>query len=265
MSRKYFSFVLSVVTVVVIGFAATAQAGFIYTFDGLTAGIKLVPQDSWAESSTSGRNHWGVATGDASWAGNYAEQTSTGVAVAVHACSLGLLDNVSFDVSCEVRAQGTTYEGYLQFFYNSGTGDNFLTLGVDNGSGLYWKWNSNAATYIAASYVTAPTADSRVRVGYAFTALGGNSWSVQPYYQNITASGLLTNAGLPVTVNNFQPSTGTLPEGTMPWTAYQIVAYSNTGNRLDNINVTQVPEPSTLALLTAGLVGLLAYAWRKRK
>ena len=29
--------------------------------------------------------------------------------------------------------------------------------------------------------------------------------------------------------------------------------------------VKAVPEPSTIALLTTGLLGLLAYAWRKRK
>jgi hypothetical protein len=34
---------------------------------------------------------------------------------------------------------------------------------------------------------------------------------------------------------------------------------------IDNLSISQVPEPSTLALLSAGLVGLLAYAWRKRK
>ncbi len=37
---------------------------------------------------------------------------------------------------------------------------------------------------------------------------------------------------------------------------------------LDNYSVVDpkvIPEPSTLALLAAGLVGLLAYAWRKRK
>ncbi|MBN1394179.1 MAG: PEP-CTERM sorting domain-containing protein [Pirellulales bacterium] len=34
---------------------------------------------------------------------------------------------------------------------------------------------------------------------------------------------------------------------------------------LDNITVSIVPEPSALALLACGLIGLLAYAWRKRK
>lgn len=33
----------------------------------------------------------------------------------------------------------------------------------------------------------------------------------------------------------------------------------------DNISVSIVPEPSTMALLACGLVGLLAYAWRKRR
>jgi hypothetical protein len=31
------------------------------------------------------------------------------------------------------------------------------------------------------------------------------------------------------------------------------------------MNVSTVPEPSALVLLAAGLIGLLAYAWRKRK
>ena len=34
---------------------------------------------------------------------------------------------------------------------------------------------------------------------------------------------------------------------------------------LDSVSVTVIPEPGTLALLATGLIGLLCYAWRKRK
>jgi hypothetical protein len=34
---------------------------------------------------------------------------------------------------------------------------------------------------------------------------------------------------------------------------------------LDNLRIAGVPEPNTLVLLAMGLLGLLAYAWRKRK
>ena len=31
------------------------------------------------------------------------------------------------------------------------------------------------------------------------------------------------------------------------------------------LDISSVPEPSAIALLATGLVGLLAYAWRKRR
>jgi len=37
------------------------------------------------------------------------------------------------------------------------------------------------------------------------------------------------------------------------------------GSGADYLRVTSIPEPSTVMLFVSGLVGLLAYAWRKRK
>ena len=39
----------------------------------------------------------------------------------------------------------------------------------------------------------------------------------------------------------------------------------NHGLCLDSVSVVEIPEPGTLALLATGLIGLLCYAWRKRK
>ena len=44
------------------------------------------------------------------------------------------------------------------------------------------------------------------------------------------------------------------------------VSHMDKGEQLTaTITETTVPEPSTLVLLALGLIGLLAYAWRKRR
>ncbi|MBU4273257.1 MAG: PEP-CTERM sorting domain-containing protein [Planctomycetes bacterium] len=40
---------------------------------------------------------------------------------------------------------------------------------------------------------------------------------------------------------------------------------ADTSTTIDAVSITTIPEPSALALLVTGLVGLLCYAWRKRK
>ena len=57
--------------------------------------------------------------------------------------------------------------------------------------------------------------------------------------------------------------------------AYDATQYNNlglghltmagSGGSFDNLVVSNVPEPGALVLLATGLIGLLAYAWRKRK
>jgi len=43
------------------------------------------------------------------------------------------------------------------------------------------------------------------------------------------------------------------------------IGYTAGGGRVFNVTIGEVPEPSTLVLLGMGLMGLVCYAWRKRK
>jgi hypothetical protein len=72
--------------------------------------------------------------------------------------------------------------------------------------------------------------------------------------------------------NVWQPWTYTYTTGSTPPSGNLEIVLGVTGSGdvwVDNValNVTtqSIPEPSTLALLAAGLAGLLAYAWRKRR
>lgn len=46
---------------------------------------------------------------------------------------------------------------------------------------------------------------------------------------------------------------------------YTTATWNSTNANLDNVKITSSPEPATLTLLVSGLVGLLAYAWRRRR
>ena len=81
--------------------------------------------------------------------------------------------------------------------------------------------------------------------------------------------------GVPVTVNSGADGSGAGQYITGTFTAdntgtQNIVFVGAAGNGTPILSAWQVrnvtaPEPSTLALLAGGLIGLVAYAWRKRK
>ena len=73
-------------------------------------------------------------------------------------------------------------------------------------------------------------------------------------------NGTVGSSDLSIVLANFGQS---LPS------SFNVASYTNLDaaaiNMLNAAGIETVPEPGTLALLAAGLLGLLAYAWRKRK
>jgi hypothetical protein len=90
-----------------------------------------------------------------------------------------------------------------------------------------------------------------------------DTWVPVHVVADYTAKTFQATVGATTFGGNFQPSTGNGQLSTMYISSDQ----SRADVYYDNVSVTvgAVPEPSSLVLVAVGLVGLLAYAWRKRK
>jgi hypothetical protein len=81
---------------------------------------------------------------------------------------------------------------------------------------------------------------------------------------------VVTDGELATALNPFSISTGEIGALDPNVGKSLVVQFEQAGSInlvCDNMRMSSavVPEPGTLALLATGLIGLLAYAWRKRK
>lgn len=160
--------------------------------------------------------------------------------------------------------------GYL-FQPASGNGDRFLNF-TDQGAhaAVSQTFTADAGNTYTVSYWEACRNSSGARLDASVTAGGGATLTlVSSTGTGATISGsgtgtLTQMTGTPSAWTNytFQFTASATTQATLNFTNHIM---SGEGTFLDNVVVTATPEPGTLVLLIVGMIGLLAYAWRRRK
>ena len=117
------------------------------------------------------------------------------------------------------------------------------TLSLANGALLAFDLAGTSASDKVSMASTALTLNGQKFSDFSFTALSGFGQGTYVLVDAGSVSGLL----------------GTSLAGTIDGLSATLLVSGG------DLVLTVVPEPGTLALLAAGLLGLLAYAWRKRK
>ena len=156
--------------------------------------------------------------------------------------------NVSFD-----WYDTTQGEANLQLRYTKNGGTTWtnvpITLGGSD-SGLVALTNSTSANTVTGSYVS----DNKLNPGQS--ALAGQNWFTG-LTATITDTGAANNANFAIEMVN--ASTG----ADCVNTAGTALNNSSGNWRFDNVSISTVPEPSTMALAAFGAIGL-AFAARRR-
>ena len=118
--------------------------------------------------------------------------------------------------------------------------------------------------------VGSTTADATHGLGWTDTVVGGENLLTVAYtlYGDCNLDGTVNGGDLNTVLSNFNQTGMTWAQGDFNYDG--TVNGGDLNTVLSNFNqhlsvAGAVPEPSTLLLAAAGLAGLLAYAWRKRK
>lgn len=167
----------------------------------------------------------------------------------------------SADFACFAASSEDSRTFSLHFLYGGGAASatNFRVVG----NGVFQIYNGSS--YQTISGLTAQTTvDAGADLAWNGETPVVNHIEIATHYSAATPSYDVTLNGAKATgIAWFQHNT---PNASYATTTVTLAGDSCVSNFLaDNMSFTAVPEPSTVVLALSGLVGLTAYAWRKRK
>jgi hypothetical protein len=169
--------------------------------------------------------------------------------------ALGVGETVMLDLVANSSASYKSLNGLLISAAKGITSrQNMMYIGLSpyyNNIEAWWFKNDNSYSSAATAVLPAGSV-----AGFYISRTGEHDYDLGYFKTNDPTT--------PVWVKTFNVSgTGNLDPGAAIGVYTDMRGNGNV--RFDNLRMDVVPEPSTLALLAAGLFGMLAYAWRKRR
>ncbi|MEN6457529.1 MAG: PEP-CTERM sorting domain-containing protein [Thermoguttaceae bacterium] len=258
------------------GLVATAQADIIYqdtfgTAGTLNGSTPTVRTGDYGSSSTA---VWIANTKFSKTSGscyNSVVSTTGYGAWLPLTVSAGNIYTVSVDIQMYTAASGIgngTEWAEVGFAYNSTTPSRSSGYAFDD-YGRAWAIQKSGSTtssfmQLGRGYTNMGVTDSRLELIDYSSAQFGSEFVFHNLKVVLDTSGAVWT--MACYLDNAATPYNTYTYSTNPGVNYVGFAVSGKGSYVDNFTVSAVavPEPSTLAILAAGLVGLIAYAWRKR-
>lgn len=245
--------------------------------------ITTIYQDDFSGSSTAGLAGTtpDTTTGGATWISssyisangainNTSTNTLTGnsnaylafTPVAGHIYTLSADLNISQYVSTDVKWLAF---GFVYSSTTPSTSSSFFTSSTSYGAYALTSYSRSAATTVSAKMYRGKANTNQVGTTQTYTGVAATTYN--------TIKEVLDTTGAAWTIKWYCDGAEIGSSSYTATTNPTTINYVGFGTRcgatggIDNFSLTSttIPEPGTIALLAAGMLGLLAYAWRKRK